>query len=798
LPDLGNQPPGAEAGPGDSQPDDVGRKIDVPGDATAETNAMLDGDRETSRADARLDGGEPYADGASDRDGAYGTDGVVETGGASGLLDARLGTDGAAGTGGVADAKDASTAGDLSTQTTDGEVGNGSSGYVVKVPVEARHMVYDPARDRLYLTTTGSAAAYPNSVITVDPGTGAVVSSIWVGSQPSVLALSDDASTLWVGLGGLAAIRKISLSSGGAPVLGPLCRFPLDQNKIDYLRPGEMVVLPGAPESVVVVRSSTGPDDITVLDDCVARPTQVSHTNTAPPLIFRGPPGYLFGLNGSMNAIAVLPVDSSGITRQDVTGLIGMETQSSGFYHNGLIYMSGGEVVDVTNIASPARTGAFAFQGPIAPLDDGHVMMLNSSQLRVLSVDTFTQTKSIPLPSSVTGSFSDLTYASGDTVAFLASNNYGSSSVVLLHDPYFGYRPVPDGGISGGNGDAGTDSAADASTGRYDGGASDKCVGCSFTAVSAYGRHIVFDKTRGLIYVTADAMAKPNPSSVIAVDPTTGSVLSAVSVGKDPNPIALSDDDSTIWVGDRNDCTLQKLSAGTPPVLVATYPMPTVGTNPPQKVAPSSIAVLPATTSSVAVAANNTLSYAAFIIDDGVARPDSPLSARFPASFLVLGPPGYLYGYNYTVDFAVLPVTSTGVGQNTYPGLISGTNIHTLAYVGNLVFADDGTIVDVTIPDTPLPGGWFDAMGPIAVRDANHLLMLSRNNSTTEGPILRIFDTRTLACVATATLPVSVVGYIPGLGDMIYLGGDAVAFLSSATDSYQLFIMHAQVIGDTR
>jgi len=465
VPDLGNQPPVSEVGPGDTRADDVGRAIDAQEVGALEVRADVEGEREASVADAPIEAGAPSADALANSDGTRAADAAAEAAGRDDLPDGRLGTDGAGGIGGAADAKDASLAFDLNPPAIDGEVGSGASRYVVKVPVEARHMVYDPVRDRLYLTTTGSAAANPNSVITVDPATGAVVASIWVGSQPSVLALSDDASTLWVGLGGLAAIRKISLSSVGAPVLGPLCRFSLDQNKLDYLRPEAMVVLPGAPQSVVVVRSSTWPDDITVFDDCVARPTQVAHTNTAPPLIFLGPPGYLFGLNGTSNAIAALSVDSSGITRQDITGLIGTETQNSGFYRNGRIYVSGGEVVDVSNLASPSRAGAFAFQGPIAPFDDAHVIMLSSSQLRVLSSDTFTQSKSISLPSSVTGSFSDLTYAGGDTVAFLASNDYSSSSVVLLHDPTFGYRPVPDGGLGGGSGDAGTDGAADAGTG---------------------------------------------------------------------------------------------------------------------------------------------------------------------------------------------------------------------------------------------------------------------------------------------------------------------------------------------
>ena len=39
------------------------------------------------------------------------------------------------------------------------------------------------------------------------------------------------------------------------------------------------------------------------------------------------------------------------------------------------------------------------------------------------------------------------------------------------------------------------------------------------------------------------------------------------------------------------------------------------------------------------------------------------------------------------------------------------------------------------------------------------------------------------------------VGQLPILGEMAYIGGDAIAFLSYSGNSFQLEIMHASVIG---
>ena len=93
------------------------------------------------------------------------------------------------------------------------------------LPIAARDLVYNAARNELYASVAGDAAAYPNTIVVIDPSTSSVVSTIPIGSNPRTLALSDDGSTLWVGIDGAHAFRKVTMGST-PPVVGPLIHLP--------------------------------------------------------------------------------------------------------------------------------------------------------------------------------------------------------------------------------------------------------------------------------------------------------------------------------------------------------------------------------------------------------------------------------------------------------------------------------------------------------------------------------------------------------------------------------------------
>ena len=68
-------------------------------------------------------------------------------------------------------------------------------------------IVRDPQRDRIYCTVPST-----NSVSVVDTQSLAVLATVFVGSQPKSLAVSPDASKLYVGLGGSSAPGIVELS----------------------------------------------------------------------------------------------------------------------------------------------------------------------------------------------------------------------------------------------------------------------------------------------------------------------------------------------------------------------------------------------------------------------------------------------------------------------------------------------------------------------------------------------------------------------------------------------------------
>jgi hypothetical protein len=81
-------------------------------------------------------------------------------------------------------------------------------------------LVFDPSRSVLYASIPGSSSAYGNCVVRIDPGTLSVTGSVFVGSNPDALAITDDAETLYVGIDGAYSLVEVALATGevSAPV----------------------------------------------------------------------------------------------------------------------------------------------------------------------------------------------------------------------------------------------------------------------------------------------------------------------------------------------------------------------------------------------------------------------------------------------------------------------------------------------------------------------------------------------------------------------------------------------------
>lgn len=183
--------------------------------------------------------------------------------------------------------------------TSSGEtsVGSGAGSGLTKVvalDVEPQHIVADPERRVFYVTVGEEAAAHADSLVVVDAATATVTDSMPIGSQPAEMALSDDASTLWVSLRGTREIRRVDLASG-SPQPGVQYALPPDEfGGAAY--GGPMVVLAGTTSSVAVTLHGDplAYAGAVVIDDGIPRPKHASMSEPAPQLT-RGPPGWLMG-----------------------------------------------------------------------------------------------------------------------------------------------------------------------------------------------------------------------------------------------------------------------------------------------------------------------------------------------------------------------------------------------------------------------------------------------------------------------------------------------------------------------
>src|SRR5262245_35274625 len=68
--------------------------------------------------------------------------------------------------------------------------------FVRIVRLTANDVVYSSTTKMLYASVPSSAGSAGNSIATIDPATGVISQSIFIGSEPNRLALADDGTTL--------------------------------------------------------------------------------------------------------------------------------------------------------------------------------------------------------------------------------------------------------------------------------------------------------------------------------------------------------------------------------------------------------------------------------------------------------------------------------------------------------------------------------------------------------------------------------------------------------------------------
>jgi hypothetical protein len=326
----------------------------------------------------------------------------------------------------------------------------GINNQVRQIPMNANGLIYDSANRSLYATTPGWVGDIGNSVVKVDPFSGAVSDPVWVGPEPWQMTTSDDGQYLYVALYAGAAIQRLRL-----PGLQTDLRFPLQADNPAYGRlpvsAFEILPVKGRPESVIVARgnyiSSPASEGVAIYDNGVRReitaPTiyEGGQINT----IQRSQSGDLvYGLNTETTAFSFMKMafDDSGIriiSRKDELGNGGpsMKCQAD------LCFLDWGLVINpiteerAGHFVIEDKVGDFLFDVRVQPdLEHGRVyfLVLRQTGVYIVSYDsnTFQQIASFKVPNAQE-SIGDFLMWNGDQFAFLADNSLFLVPAALVH-----------------------------------------------------------------------------------------------------------------------------------------------------------------------------------------------------------------------------------------------------------------------------------------------------------------------------------------------------------------------------
>lgn len=313
----------------------------------------------------------------------------------------------------------------------------------------ANDIVWDPKHQLIYASVPSSAAQNPNSVVAIDPTTGLVTKSVFAGSGPDLLAISDDGQFLYVALDGSSNVQRFIL-----PALTPDILVSLGGSNFYGLNTAiALDVAPGAPHTwaVSIGDPGTSPEAIegvTVFDDAVARPTSAgrytSHPNAGDLLLGSAVWGMdttvIYGANNESTGFDfyVLPVTSAGIPGATIVDYPSAVSGFGGRIHfdktTGYVYADNGPVL---NPSTGKAVGTFSTSGVMIP--DGSIgkaffstpLYSSSSPLGTITsydINHFTPINSILFP-NVVGTTGRLIRWGTNGLAFNAnSTTYTGSS----------------------------------------------------------------------------------------------------------------------------------------------------------------------------------------------------------------------------------------------------------------------------------------------------------------------------------------------------------------------------------
>src|ERR1043165_2629437 len=139
-----------------------------------------------------------------------------------------------------------------SRNTAKAAVPDSPTDSIRQISLTTNDLVYSSSTGRIYASVPSSAGTGGNSLQAINPTTGLVTSSTFVGSEPNRLAISDDGHSLYVALDGSLSVRRFDTQTNTP---GLQCSMGPDSIFSSRLGANDLAVAPGNPNVLAVART---------------------------------------------------------------------------------------------------------------------------------------------------------------------------------------------------------------------------------------------------------------------------------------------------------------------------------------------------------------------------------------------------------------------------------------------------------------------------------------------------------------------------------------------------------------
>lgn len=141
---------------------------------------------------------------------------------------------------------------------------------VSSLKIPTNDLVYNPVTNKIYVTIPSSYGTNGNSIGIINPSNMTLEKTVFVGSEPSIMDISDNGQYIYVGFTGSATVRRFNVNTETAEIQFPLGSDSFSGPFYAY----NIAVMPGSPNTIAVsrvVKGSTGFYGVAIYDTGVAR-----------------------------------------------------------------------------------------------------------------------------------------------------------------------------------------------------------------------------------------------------------------------------------------------------------------------------------------------------------------------------------------------------------------------------------------------------------------------------------------------------------------------------------------------